>query len=469
MSVGVQKPGFSEKARVLGKRLPIAYWVRVIFALWLAWLLIVVGYQAYVAARLQPERPDDSVMWTAKETLKDSQKGKPTLLEPFMNAQVAWDSEFYLSIATKGYDDPAIRSVGEGARKFTLSYAFMPFYPFVTRLVAFPLRVFGLNPIATATLAGVLVSALGALGGMLALYDLARRESAGKMRAETGATSIVSGTSMLEDRAGLDSEGLRSAFYLVAFPTGFWLAQVYTEGLFVGLAFGCLALLRRTQFARAALLAVCATWTRAIGVALVVPMVMAWAREGDWMQLDLEWRQLWSSGVPWRPLVRGLIAFAPLLAFAAWQFSRLRQRLQLRGRALFRPRCARVRLDLRGVEQRHPACDQRQPAGGGVLPRRDGGRSARLRRVLCRSAHAPRRGLVQPFGGLSLVHQRRGPGHAPLHPRRARRLPGPGKMGTQPCVRPGLDDRVGAADGRAGCAVHLQFVGRVESQPLVPQ
>lgn len=326
MSVGVQKPGFSEKARVLGKRLPIAYWVRVIFALWLAWLLIVVGYQAYVAARLQPERPDDSVMWTAKETLKDSQKGKPTLLEPFMNAQVAWDSEFYLSIATKGYDDPAIRSVGEGARKFTLSYAFMPFYPFVTRFVAFPLRVFGLNPIATATLAGVLVSALGALGGMLALYELGRRDSSAGGGGAAGDDSILSGTSRTiaaEGRSFLDSEGLRSAFYLVAFPTGFWLAQIHTEGLFVGLAFGCLALLRRTQFARAALLAVCATWTRAIGVALVVPMVMAWAREGDWMQLDLEWRQLWSSGVPWRPLVRGLIAFAPLLAFAAWQFSRL--------------------------------------------------------------------------------------------------------------------------------------------------
>ena len=92
-----------------------------------------------------------------------------------------------------------------------------------------PLKLFGLNPIATATLAGVIVSALGALGAMWALYD------------------------MTKDLLGEDG-GLRAAFYLIIFPTGFFLVQVYTEGLFVGLAFGCLAMIKRKWWIPAALL-----------------------------------------------------------------------------------------------------------------------------------------------------------------------------------------------------------------------
>ncbi len=47
-------------------------------------------------------------------------------------------------------------------------------------------------------------------------------------------------------RDSLGEDGaLRAVFYLIVFPTGFFLIQVYTEGLFVGLAFGCLAMLKR--------------------------------------------------------------------------------------------------------------------------------------------------------------------------------------------------------------------------------
>ena len=89
---------------------------------------------------------------------------------------------------------------------------------------------------------------LGALAAMLALADLAR------------------------DELG-EAGGLRAALYLILFPTGFFLAQVYTEGLFVGLAFSSLALVRRKQWLWAALLAVAATWTRTVGIALVASLV----------------------------------------------------------------------------------------------------------------------------------------------------------------------------------------------------
>jgi Gpi18-like mannosyltransferase len=155
-----------------------------------------------------------------------------------------------------------------------------------------------MNEIATATLAGVIVSALGTLLGMLALFDLTR-------------------DSLGEDGA------LRASFYLIIFPTSFFLIQVYTEGLFVGLTLACLAMLKRKHWLVAALLGVCATLTRAVGITLVIPMVIAWVRVGEWMDIDLEWRQIFHEGIPLRPLFRALLAISPLIAFLIWKFSYL--------------------------------------------------------------------------------------------------------------------------------------------------
>ncbi len=84
---------------------------RTILLIWLAWALIMVGYQFYVRARFEPKRPDYALFWTPTETAFNSQNDKPYLLEPFLNQHVSWDSEYYLSIAIGGYDDPAMRAI----------------------------------------------------------------------------------------------------------------------------------------------------------------------------------------------------------------------------------------------------------------------------------------------------------------------------------------------------------------------
>jgi hypothetical protein len=289
---------------------------RTISAIWLSWVIIVIAFQALAAARLVPVYPDLAQEWTTEFTGAGYQQDHVYLLEPFMNDQVAWDSEYYLSIAVAGYDDPksphltpqgtiTVDSGNEVSRSgpsfnqsISVNYAFFPFYPLMIRIFAIPLQILGLNPIATATLAGVIVSALGALLGMLALYDLTHN-------------------SLGEDGA------LRATFYLIIFPTAFFMVQVYTEGLFVGLSFACLAMIKRKQWFVAALLGVAATMTRAIGVTLLVPMAIAWIRTGEWVDLDLEWRQIIHQGIPLRPLARGLLAFSPLVAFVIWKFSYL--------------------------------------------------------------------------------------------------------------------------------------------------
>lgn len=279
--------------------------VRTIILIWLAWLVILLAFQSFVTRRVQLARPDYALMWTRTATDFGAQRDKPYLNDPFMNLQVSWDSEFYLSIATVGYDDPNVRALTArpgappGIRPagrlnpqesqpdgetLSLNYAFFPLYPLVTRVVAAPLAVFGLTPAATSTLAGVIVSLLGTLAAMLALYDLTRERLT-------------------------DAGGLRAAFYLVVFPSGFFLAQVYTEGLFVGLAFTALALIRRNHLLAAGALAALAVWTRAVGAALVLPLALAWAqqaREVGRFSLD-------------RKLITGAAAvLLPIAAYVIW-------------------------------------------------------------------------------------------------------------------------------------------------------
>jgi len=289
---------------------------RNIVFIWLAWVLTVIGFQALSTARIVPEYPDRAQGWTTLSTGPGYQEGHIYLLEPFLNDQAAWDSEYYLAIALGGYDNPnapyltpdgvqtVVRDhvVSQSGSSFneriSLSYAFFPFYPLMIRIFSYPLQVFGMNPIATASLAGVMVSTLGALMGMLALFDL------------------------IKDSLGEDG-ALRASFYLIIFPTGFFLAQIYTEGLFVGLAFGCLAMLKRKHWLAAAILGVCATMTRAVGVALIIPMLVQWLRTGEWMDLDMEWRQIFHQGFAWRPFYHFVLAIAPLIAFTIWKFSYL--------------------------------------------------------------------------------------------------------------------------------------------------
>jgi Mannosyltransferase (PIG-V) len=271
--------------------------IRNIILLWLAWIFILLGFQAWTVMRFQIKHPDYALEWTPIDTASTYKLDKPYLKEPFMNQQVAFDSEYYLSIATVGYDDSKVSAGIINGQRLPLNYAFLPFYPYMMRAVALPLKVFNLNPIATSTLAGVIVSVLGSIGGLLALFDLAH------------------------DELG-DDGAWRTAFYLLIFPAGFFLAMVYTEGLFVGLAFGSLALIKRQTWLPAALLAVCATLTRAIGVGLVIPLVVGYIRYGQWRSIRLN-----RQGI--KPLAYGLLILSPLLAYIVWRLSPLGHLFQI--------------------------------------------------------------------------------------------------------------------------------------------
>ena len=266
---------------------------RTLFFLWLAWSAIILGFQIVVTTRLSVQRPDYGRFWTPSETRSNSNDGKIYLLEPFLNRQVAWDSEYYLSIAVGGYDDPDMRRIQTQAGYVVQNWAFFPFYPILISLLAPVFFFLHITVIARAALAGVIISLLGALVGMFALYDLASH--------------------YLEDAEA----GLRAVVYLLIFPSGFFLAQVYTEGLFIGLAFGALALMRRGHILPASLLAVAALFTRAVGAALVLPLAWAYIES---LHISLPLLPL-RRFLTWRNLVNGLAVFLPLIAYMAWSSS----------------------------------------------------------------------------------------------------------------------------------------------------
>ncbi len=114
---------------------------------------------------------------------------------------------------------------------------------------------------------------------------------------------------------------MRAVFYLLIFPTSFYFVQVYTEGLFIGLAFTCLAMLKRKHIVYAALLAGAATLTRAVGVALVIPMAIVWVRSNKQYLQKLNWRQLHFKQIPWQIIGHALLTFTPLIVYLIWQFS----------------------------------------------------------------------------------------------------------------------------------------------------
>jgi hypothetical protein len=266
-----------------------------LFLLWLAWVAIILGFQWVTSTRFQFKRPDLAVSWTKTETLSTSNRGKIYLLEPFMNRQVAWDSEYYVGIAVGGYDDPEAGKVvnPKTGQEVIKNYSFFPLYPYAMRLFAFPLRFFGLNSIAAASLSGVVLAALGTFAGLIALWDMTRPYFD-------------------------EEDASRAVFYALIFPTAFFFAMVYSEGLFIGLAFGALALSKRGHWVCASVLSLFAAWTRAHGAALALPLLIFWLRQ-------IKWRESLKPQLNWKWFLRGVLVLLPLAGYLLWRYSALGQ------------------------------------------------------------------------------------------------------------------------------------------------
>jgi hypothetical protein len=251
------------------------------------------GFQDFVQARFSLQRPDTVMDWTSSWTNGSSGARHPYLQSQVLKGHAAWDSEFYISMALHGYEDPAMRAASPQSTPdaevaaptkthptwVSLNHAFFPGYPFAMGLVARPLAAIGYDPVSAATVAGVVVSLVSALFAMFAIADLAM----GQPDAEEG-------------------DGVRAAFFLAVWPAAAFMAQVYSEALFLALSFGALAMMRRSAWGWAGALAVAAVFTRATGVLLVVPFGLVW---------------LFGGGK--RSLGGAVLAATPVAAYLLWR------------------------------------------------------------------------------------------------------------------------------------------------------
>jgi hypothetical protein len=219
--------------------------------------------QQILWARFTLDRPDDAYPWTGDMTpgYADSPASGPWFY-------ARWDSPRYVEIAQDGYAEPRL------APHF-------PVYPLLMRLVdkilVEPLHLTqGRDGYA---LAGLIVSGIMSLIAVLAMDALASD--------------------------WLDPESaLRAVFYLLIFPTAFYMAQVYSEATYLAFALSVLFFTYRRQWLPASLLITLAALTRTIGILLLIPYSFTWFSE--WWNGRQPSRRAW------------IYTILPLLAFGLW-------------------------------------------------------------------------------------------------------------------------------------------------------
>ena len=462
-----------------------------IVAVWAVWLAVICTFQVVAEARLQPARPDNVLAWTHYATDTATLDCRARLNDPFFNEHVKYDSEYYISIAVAGYNDPEAQAYYPNSAQgnsgipvcrqgsdawVSLNYAFMPGYPMAMDAV---MAVEGVLPVLRARLRtgrrpwpGIIVSALGGLLAMLALCRLmavlARRRKSpdSEDSASTGRWGGVS--------------GLRAAFYLLIFPTGFYLAQVYTEGLFIGLAFMACAMAVERKMLFAAGLAVLATLVRPTGICLIFPL--AWAAFE--VLREPEARAHWR-----RTAARVAAPLAPVVPFVVWWFSVLGQNWRAVEDGFFGRKFDPIAsLGMWGnvIDSFVSGFDKTATGlyGYGIYTGTPPGPLPSSSTVyIGLELHRPRpgrRGLRladPPHAGSGAVrlrghrHERRqlvGPGHGSLHDRGAGDLPDAGLVRPATGLRPRLGSGKHARDGLARHPLHLWVLG-VVADPVPPE
>ena len=165
---------------------------------------------------------------------------------PALDMWYRWDTGFYTSIATYGYD-------WFNERRPADDLAFLPLYPLLVHLASgLTPTGCGLSPYwsTCTTLGGLLISNLALLAALFLLYDLAR------------------------GRFG-SAVAWRAALLLMITPNTIFLSGVYTEALFLLLCILVFWLLERDRFILALLVAGLASLTRSVGVALYPALLYA--------------------------------------------------------------------------------------------------------------------------------------------------------------------------------------------------
>ncbi len=192
-------------------------------------------------------------------------------LNPIFESFSRWDSLHYLDIAWGGYraSDPS-------------SPAFFPLFPVMVRLVG---EITRFNDPPGLYAMAVVVANVALFVAAVELVQLARLDFD-------------------------DATASRAGWYLLVFPTSFFLSAAYGESLFLALSLGAMLACRRARWWQAGLLGGLAALTRPFGVLIILPLIIeAWQQRAE--------RPMWRSGVAMLPIP---LAFLGYMAYLGFQF-----------------------------------------------------------------------------------------------------------------------------------------------------
>ncbi len=167
------------------------------------------------------------------------------LHETFLASWWRWDTVHLVQIAEHGY-------VTTGDERHNI--AFLPLYP----LLIFLVSRLGMHPV----LAGLLISNLASVVVVIYLYKLLRLDFAADI-------------------------SQRAVFFLLMFPTAYFLAAAYTEALFFALVLAGFYFARKEQWIAASLLGMLASLTRIVGILLVIVFALEYLQ-----QKKFQWRNV---------------------------------------------------------------------------------------------------------------------------------------------------------------------------------
>jgi Gpi18-like mannosyltransferase len=194
------------------------------------------------------------VAWLPVEDGTPAVGPAPIGFRPILDSWAKWDTAWYVNIADLGYEaDPR-------------ATAFFPLYPLTVRFVRTVLFM-DTYP------AALLVSAVCAFVALVLVHRFVTE--------------------------AIDADhGRRTIWYLLAFPTGFYLVAAYNESMFIALLVGALYCMRRGHWWAAGALAGLSGATRMIGVVLGLAFVYEYLRQTGFSWRRVRWDALGVTLVP---------------------------------------------------------------------------------------------------------------------------------------------------------------------------
>ena len=183
-----------------------------------------------------------------------------------------WDGRWFMSVVNNGYVYTPGRHLS--------NVVFFPLYPLLIKVTTFVVR--------DLKIAGFLISNIALIAALVFLVKLIRL-----------------------DYPGSDIAGRAVRFALV-FPASLYFSVVYSEGLFLALAAGCLYYARLRKWAPASILGGLLALTRSLWVLVFIPLLIEYL-DIDWGRFRLSLRKI-RPDILWLLLVpAGLLSYMTFL------------------------------------------------------------------------------------------------------------------------------------------------------------